>query len=298
VIAPLTRNLVLLGVVVALGLTAYLTPPSNEDSAAVPLTGIDPKNVSRVEILRPGKSATVAVRDAQGWQLHAPLRITGNRLRLERIAQVARESSYAQYDLDPQQRPRYGLAEPAVTLRLNENELRFGDLEPLRGRRYVEAAGVLHVTRNVLSQVDLTVTELVSPRPFPPGSRLQALFLGELSLTRNEAAGWKANPPGPAASADAMQALADAWRLVRAIEVRETNDQGELLGTIRARFANIEGALDLPLTRDGDNLVLRRPDLGVEYRLPRDADARLLGLTEAPEGGDRASAQPSSTNDR
>ena len=202
---------------------------------------------------------------------------------------------------------KFKLKSPRIRVRLNDVELGFGDTEPLEGRRYVLAGNTVHlITDSYYPRLIAPHTSFISLALLPEPTRLEAIELPQLTLT-HDAQGWKA---APSASPDAVNTLVQEWMAAQALQVRPyvapaTQDKPE---TVTLRVA--PGVLDRRSQRDSPSsipgvvpaatpasqegvqtslrfiiisrapeLILARPELGVQYHLPQDAAQRLLTLS-------------------
>ena len=80
--------------------------------------------------------------------------------------------------------------------------------------------------------------------------------------------------------ADAIRTLVSSWENARALYVREASGyQGE---TLRIFLEGVDEPLEFTLQRDYKDIILTRPDRGIQYHLAGDAGLKLLEFTTEP----------------
>ncbi len=81
--------------------------------------------------------------------------------------------------------------------------------------------------------------------------------------------------------ADSILMLVDAWRHAQATAVRPYEQSLDWKDVIRIELA--DGDLRFDLAHTDYELILGRPELGIQYHMTKGAGARLLGFT-SPDG--------------
>jgi hypothetical protein len=275
-------NLVLLLVVGGLGLLAAYKPGKEAPPAAEPLTPLSPAQIDRVRIERPGQPAVVLARADGRWQMREPLAAPANEMRLDSLLRLAEAKVLGRFPA-PAELAGYGLAEPAVTVTLNDGPaIAFGNTTPVDQRRYVLRDGAIHLIADTTFYfVSGDWGGFVDPRPVPADLPLTAIEVPGLSVTRGEG-GWQAVPAPEGLSADAVVEFVDSWKHARAFEV--TAWQGDAQGepvTLRSERGE---PIHFTLTAR-EPLELVRTDLGLAYHLPGSQAATLLQLPRPPADG-------------
>jgi len=161
-------NLLLAGIVGLLALLALGQHQRGERASR--LTALDPGRIGRIELLRQDQPAVVLERDGAQWWMREPSAAPADAGAVGRLLPVAEARSErampaAAADLD-----RLGLSAPAVRLRLDGLELRFGATEPIAELRYVQVGDIVHLVEDrYLPWLMTPVPELLSRRLLPPG---------------------------------------------------------------------------------------------------------------------------------
>jgi len=96
-----------------------------------------------------------------------------------------------------------------------------------------------------------------------------------------DAGNWRLDTDDGKVAAESITRLVDAWRYARATAVRPYQPSLDWNDVIRVELA--DGDLRFDLARTEYELVLGRPDLGIQYHLTKGTGARLLSI--APSNG-------------
>lgn len=268
-------NLVLLALAALLALAVYLgrtqTPPK------APLTPLAPETIREIQIEHLG-AETIRLEKADGaWQLRAPVQARADAFEVNAVLGLATlevQKTLAPETLDLAQ---LGLAPPRYRVRFNDLSLAIGGTEPLQYRRYVQQGGaVVLVNDPPSSALDADFSDLVSKALLPPGAAVRRLQLPGLELTRS-ADGWQARGRNAgAASAEQLQALAQAWQNASAMwnALEPGTPTGERV------HLTLEDGTELAFVVLGrePQLLLARPDLRVRYTLSRALADELLQI--------------------
>lgn len=268
-------NLVLLGVVLALLWLAIYQPGKEPPPEPQHITTLDAAAITRIAIVRSDQETLRLAKENNRWWLKEPFPIQANEDKVRSLLRFVETRSQHSLNAKTHDLKRFGLSEPRARLELNEAVFSFGDTHPLSGERYV-----LHQERIYLT-VDTTYHHLIaeaavyaSPRLVEGGKPLIAITLPNFNLHREEAK-WLIDPPDPAISADAIVRLVDEWKRSQAITVQRKQAVTTALGKVILQFQEAP-PLSYEIIRTDPELVLVRPDLGIEYHLSADAAKRLL----------------------
>ena len=272
-------NLVLLCVAVALALWVLRTPDDETIKAPLKLTNIDPEAITRIEVEPFGQDSIVLAKRSGYWYLKRPMRMPADESLAEAIAALAATQSLAQFAVEPQRLQDFGLGPARVLLRIDDLTLRFGDTEPLNGRRYVLVESTVHlVTDHFFHYLNQPPERFVHPAPLGPQADPVALEIPGLDLElRNQR--WTVQSGNTKPSADTVTALVAAWRRARASAVEPRDPAITLDGRLRVRLRGMPEPLDFAVGRRAEELVLIRTDLEIQYLLPAQTGERLLRLT-------------------
>ena len=124
-------------------------------------------------------------------------------------------------------------------------------------------------------------TNFVDRRLLPENAELSTLQLPGLSLTLNNDQQWQLSPENPEASDVAIKALVAQWQAANARYIRRY-DGATTAESITLEYADNRKTVTLHLIEQERELVLARPDWGIQYHFPGNMRDVLLGLP-APE---------------
>ncbi len=283
-------NLVLLGGVLLLVLVVVYQPGLQQPPPLEQLTTLVPAQITRIRIERSAGDTILLEKESSGWVLQAPVAMPANNFRVEAVLQTAQAPVHARMQAAEVSLAEFKLDQPRARLWLDTTGIAFGGTEPLSGRRYVQTGdSVALITDTGYFDLVGEFTAFADTALLAADARLIQIDLPALRLVRLREGGWMQAPnraqmpPAPDISMDMINALHDAWRLVRAVQVRPyVAAEHESAAADEVVFISVEGA-EAPLRFDilsrAPELVLARADLGVQYRLPGAAAERLFSLS-------------------
>lgn len=282
-------NIVLLGAAILLVLVVMYQPGLEKPSAPERLTSLVPAQISQIRIERSTRDTILLSKETSGWVLKAPLPLPANSFRVEAVLQVAEAPVHMRMSVVQASLAEFKLDQPQVRLWLDSVEIDFGSTEPLSGRRYVRIADTVSLITDT-SYFDLVgeFTAFADTALLPVDARLLQIDLPALRLVRLQEGGWTQAPnraqlpPEPDVSVDMINALHDAWRFARAVQVKpyvaaEEHAAGD--DVVCIRIADSEIPLRFDIVSRAPQLVLARVDLGIQYHLPESAAERLFSLS-------------------
>jgi hypothetical protein len=291
--ARLALNLGLCGLFGILVLLAVYEPGLEPPKPLPALSVLKGQAVKAIMIERADADPIRLEKDGERWIMRAPYSVLANRGRVQSILSFLEGTSQASFPAAGQELERFGLADPGVRLTADGEVFAFGDTHPLDHQRYVLFRDRVHLTVDGVYD-DLTADpgDFVSPRLVEDGPELVGIELPAATIERRGQA-WVLEPADSAVKEADLARLADDWRSAQALTIRKRRD------------AKPEGAISLKwnegppirfevLARSPD-LVLARPDLGLEYRLGGEMAGRLLAPAESaadPKGGAPAQDPP------
>jgi hypothetical protein len=280
-------NLVNLGLLVFIGILALLAlyePGIDAPPEKPRLLDIEREAVNRIHIERNGQKSITLVSEEPGqWRLVEPLDVAASDYRISSLLRITEQKSLGSYPADEERLAGYGLAEPRIVLTLNDTQrVAFGNSTPLDQRRYVLVGDRVHLVSDTLYYHLIgQYTTFIRQTLLPEGSAIQALSLPGLSI-RLEGARWQVEPKPEPYSADQVTQLVDAWKLASAIEIKPYDGQeGE---PVSIQLKGEEAPRRFLLTARSPDLVLARPDFGIEYHLAPEGAGGLLALSPMDKG--------------
>lgn len=272
----LVVNLGLLLLVAALALMAWLQPGLERPGDPEPLAMLDSALVSRLTLQRAGSDPIVLEREGAVWMMREPLRIPASAARVEALLPVLGTPVHAGFSADGVDPATYGLDEPRIRLQADGVELAFGATEPLSHRRYVGIGErIVLIDDQYHAWLQGGAADFVSRQLLPPGARVRALELPDVTLRRDGEGLWQAVPVD-ALSPDEIAVLVDDWGRAQALAV-EGHAPLVDADARRVRLMLDDGSeLEFAVIDDDGDPSFVRTDIGLAWRLSEAQAARLL----------------------
>lgn len=275
-------NIALLILVIASAVLANYLPGLNEPAPPPALTALKRDQVTRIAIERPAQPPLKFSKEKGGWVMTAPLQVAANEFRIESLLDITETPSHGQFPSTGQDLAKFKLDKSPVRVRLNDTQIAFGDSEPLNQRRYVALGTAIHVIDDLdFQSLSAPPATWVSMFLLPRDAKLTELILPDLKLIRNKQDDWSLSPASTSISADALNAFIDEWRHAQALDVKPYVE-GPTQGSVQIQLARQSQPLRFTIMARKPDLILARPELGVQYHLSAESGERLLQLAASP----------------
>ena len=249
---------------------------------AVKLTALSPAAIDRLVITN--HSGTIMLTKQGGaWRLSQPVAIAANGVRVDDLLEIAQAESQSRFAAVGRDLSEYGLAKPAVRLRLNDTELQFGGVTPVGQQRYVKVGDTIHlIADRYMFELTGNAAAWVNRNLVPSGKRIEALQLPDMKLTRNDKGEWGVAPPNAEIPADTVQRLVKEWSDAQALRVTPYGKQAAQ-GEVVIGVAGQTQPLRYQIIARKPELILARPELGMQFYVASEQADRLLSLkTKTP----------------
>lgn len=272
-------NVGLAAALLALVWVVWQEPGHAPKPAAVKLTALAPAAIANIVISGNNGPVTLAKKYGQWW-LQEPLKAPANPVRVENLLQVAEAESLSRFPAAGRDLAQFGLDKPTLRLRLNDTELSFGGVTPVGRQRYVLLGDTIHlINDNYLFGESADAAAYISRDLLPKDKDIAAIDLPVAKLTRGDKGEWTMTPADKGVSQDAIRNVADAWREAQALRVAPYDRRPEQ-GAVAIRFTGGQSPLRYGIIAREPELILARPDLGMQYYLAADQAARLLTVAK------------------
>lgn len=261
-------NLLLLLVVAALGLFAWLEP-GKEPERLDRLTGRSPDGVQGLRIEHPDGRVLEFTQQGGGWHMLRPYDLPANRIRLTALARVVEAPIIGSFSLPKENLAQFGLDKP-IRLQVDSDSFQFGASNPVNNQRYVEHGGRLNlVIDRFYHHLGALPEQLLSPSLLPEGSRLKEIKVPQYRLYKT-GMGWAMEPADPNLSPDDLNQRVQDWLRAQSLQI--------------VAIDKVEGGEEVVLTLEDDRidrfLIQKRegqiwlidPDLKIGYLLPGGSD--------------------------
>jgi len=277
-------NLLLLVAIGILILVAYFEPGIDEQTEIPAITTLNKDQLRRIHLNRPVRDDLVLLNTgAQRWVIEHMPELPADNYQVNALQKLAEQKavrSYAASELDLAQ---LQLDPPYATAVLNDTAIEFGNLEPLQGLRYVRVADQVHLIPDLyLHLIEASYTQFVRRRLFDENTRFASIALPGFSVVKTDQ-GWAVEPQQEV-PADNLQQFVDRWRAATGLNIQaaDATTEGDSIELIQADTGE---RINLVISAREPELVLVRPDLGIQYRMG-ELGVSLLNLT-VPESGDQ-----------
>jgi hypothetical protein len=267
-------NLLLLVGIVALGLVARFEPGIEAPAEAPAITALKVDDVHRMHVNRPLRDDLVLVRRSPGnWIIDRPAPLPADDFKVRALARLAEQKPVRSYPAADMDLAALQLSPPYATIVLNDTPVEFGNLEPIDGLRYVRVGERVHlIPDNYLPLMESSFTQFVRDRLLDKDARIEAIHLPDLSLSRTEQ-GWQMDPD-KGLSAAVLQQFVNIWQDASALNIQAANPE-QSGDAIEIRLKGKETPVRLQIISRKPELVLVRPDYGIQYRMGNRSEAML-----------------------
>jgi hypothetical protein len=267
-------NLLLACVAILLVLVILYQPGMESPLDTQPVTSIDATGIARIRVTRNERSPLAFAKSGTDWYLTREKPLPASNFQIHALLNILGalpDRSYPASDMDL---ASAGLDPPQATLLLNDTLMTIGNTEPLENKRYVRHEDTVYLlTDKYQHLINADWTNFVARKLLPDNAGLTTLQLPGLSLTMNDAGQWY-SPEDPDADAPAILAQ---WQAAVASYVRRY-DGAAGNGTITLTFSDTPEAVTLLIIEQEPELVIARPDWGIQYHFVGSMRDSLPGL--------------------
>jgi hypothetical protein len=273
-------NLGLAIVAIALVLVVIYRPGIEPGPVPLRLTSaLDPAAVISITVRRDLRPPLTLTRQADDWYVFTGERevpAAGFQVNaLLRLLTTTATQHYSVATLDP---AALGLEPPQATVSIDDLEFRFGATGALENRRYVQHRDMVYLIDDQYQHlVNADWASFVNRRLIGNRDAITRLELPDMTLERTAGENWQVEPAQDTTTADALQTLVDNWQQVQALYVRTYagTDSSETV-TIHTQDAGLP--IELQIISHAPDLVIARPDWGIQYHLTTGLEDSLFTL--------------------
>jgi len=271
-------NLLLLVAIGMLILVAYFEPGIDEQAAAPAITTLKMDQLHRIHLNRPVRNDLVLVKTApQGWVIEHRPELPADDYQVNALQRLAEQKAVRSYPVAELDLVQLQLDPPYATAILNDTAIEIGNLDPLQGLRYVRVADQVHLIPDLYLQlIEASYTQFVRRQLFADNTRFARIALPDFAIAKTDQ-GWTVEPQQEV-SADQLQQFVDRWQVATGLNIQAADStvEGESVELIQAGTGN---SVNFVIGAREPELVLVRPDLGIQYRMG-ELGGSLLSLSE------------------
>ncbi len=259
-------NLLLLCCVVGLVIFLIMDDSAEVIEQDITLTNIDPENIHVIRIERRDLDDIIFQKQGDHWNMQSPFNLPANHSRMELMLKLLQAHSYDHFSAADNDLSPFMLAIPAISIILNDTRIAFGDTNPLEEKlRYVLVKDTVHIINDSLfHQLQTSATFFLDLKLLPRDARVKAIQLPEPGIENDE--GVKLS--------DTHYKILNAWDQAESISVRKYEEIAPI-DTIKLELSRGE-IIAFVITSDRPNLILARPDKGIQYHISSTVADRLF----------------------
>jgi len=283
-------NLLLLLGVGILVLIARYEPGIRHTPPDATLTPIHTNEVTRIQLSRKDQPPLLLELDDGTWRIAQSPPLPAEESQVASLARLADQTAQRSYPVADMDLKKLELDPPDSSVTLNDLTLDFGALDALDGLRYARVGPRVFMIPDLYQYlIDADASQFVRRRILDPDTHIHRIELPDLTLESVEGR-WQATPdPGSAVDSDQLARFVERWENAQALSTRRdaTNDNA---GTVKLLLRGQDQPVTLVIRARDPELVLARPEWGVQYVMGEAAD-RFLKLA-APAATPAESAPP------
>jgi hypothetical protein len=297
-------NLVLLLAAFGLALVAWFKPGVKPEETPRPITtGLTPEQTGSITVERLSRDPLKFIKHDSRWFLLADNReLPAADFQVRALLRLLEATATHHYPAGSLDLATLGLQPPQARVAMDDLDFRFGSTDALKNQRYVQVDDTVYLIDDQYQHlINADWPNFVSRQMLEGRGVITRLELPDMTLSYSDDGHWQLEPEQKGVSADALQILIENWQNATALLTRRYADSaaGEAV-TVHTRGSDQPLVLRL-VTRTPD-LVLARPDWGIQYQLPASEADSLFSLPQpapepaaAPAGGAALPATQSPT---
>lgn len=285
-------NLTLAGVATVLGLVIFYKPGLAPPPVPETITQVSAESITRIRVTRKERMPLNFVKGDSGWQLENHRVLPASEFQLHAVLGILSARPGHSYPDDALNLAEAGLDPPLATLLLNDTLINIGGTTPLDRQRYVQHGNTVYLLNDTYQHlVNADWTNFVDRRLVPADAVLTGLQLPDFTLTRNDEQHWQVSPASRDSDTVGLETFVQNWQSADATYIRRFDGDAPAGQPVILTLAGNRPAVKLYLAAREPELILTRPDWGIQYYFPGHMSATLLGLP-ADTGSDEPPTQP------
>jgi hypothetical protein len=285
-------NLALFCLAGLLALIVVYRPGIEPEPVPQTLTALSADGISRIEVTRAAREPLHFTRQAGDWVLAGSSELPASNFQIHALLALLQAQATRSYPADSLDLEALGLNPPQATLLLDDISFNIGITDAVDKLRYVQTGNtVFLVTDRYQHLINADWSSFVERRLLPASASLSRLQLPEFTLSLAADRQWQLYPADPAVSTEALQSLVSSWEQATAYYVRRHQGNADT-GTITLEFSDKEKPVTLHIMAHSPELILARPELGIQYHLQSNMAQTLLALPVNKQETDTLSVTP------
>jgi hypothetical protein len=273
-------NLVLLLAALGLALVAYFKPGVQPVDAPLPIAaGLAPGAAGTIAVERLNRDPLKFSKHDDRWFLLADNReLPAADFQVRALLRLLEATATRHYPAGSLDLASLGLEPPQARVVMDGVDFRFGATDALEDQRYVQVADTVYLIDDQYQHLlNADWSNFVSRQLLEGRGAITRLELPDMTLAYADDGHWRLDPAQEAVGADALQTLIENWQNATALLTRRYagGASGE---TVTVQTRGSDAPLVLRIVSRTPDLVLARPDWGIQYQLPASEADSLFTL--------------------
>jgi hypothetical protein len=271
-------NLALAMLALLLVAVVWLRPGLEPETTPATITTLEPGQVSSINITRLQGAPLGFRKQNDVWLIESDPPIPADAFQLRTILALLQANSIRSYPAEALDLKGLGLDPPQASIMFNGTRIAIGNIEPIDKLRYLKTDTTIHLVEDRYQHLlNAGFNNFVRRHLLPEDASIIALQLPGLTLQQGNGINWQLVPDDPDTSADAINTLLNNWLHASALYVRRL-EPGEFDNTISLTLKGENEPVVFTLISREPDLVLARPEWGIQYHLTADVGQGLLAL--------------------
>ena len=273
-------NLALLALAGILALVIFYQPGITPEPAPQAVTALGGKNIKRIQVVRMTRDPLTFTRHDGEWFLSGDRELPASNFQVSSLLAVLQTAAIRSYPVDSVEPETLGLAPPLATLTLDNVHFKIGITDALDKLRYLQTGDtVFLVSDRYQHLISADWPGFVSRKLLPASAGISQLQLPHTILSLSADNQWQQSAATDSVDAGKLQILVDSWQQASATYIRHyqpvTGSE-----TVTLEFSTAAEAVTFQIVARTPELILARPDLGIQYHLQADMAGILLAVPE------------------
>lgn len=277
-------NLVLLALVASIVAFLYLRPaPKEQGEKSYELSALKLADFNNISIEFPAKAPLTFEKIDGYWHIVQPYKARADQMAVQRMLSIVAATSNEKFPATDL--ARFGLDNPRLKLKLDNEEFLFGTFNPVSSDQYVAYKGSVYLLPSSYSDyASVQAVEFIDKAPLKPNEKVTGFDFSHLEqwesirLNVDLVDGkWKVSTPNAKPSQDDMNAwLEGDWQHASATSVETyTPDRKATYPSFEVKLKD-GSKVHFDKLQESPELILGRPDEGISYHFPQDVGFTML----------------------
>lgn len=277
-------NLALLLLVGAIAAFLYFRPAATtQEQKSYQLSALKLANFTKLSVEFPAKAPVMFEKIDGYWRLSKPYRARADQVSVLRILSLAIASSSEKFPANDL--ARFGLDNPRLKLKMNDETFSFGTYNPVTSEQYVAYKDSVYLLPGTYSEAaSVQVVELIDKNPFKPTEQIVGFNFAHLEQWEDTRLSvdlvdgkWKASVANAKPNQNQMKEWYDNYWVHNPAQSVEpyTPDRKATYPSFEVKLKD-GSKVHFDKLQESPELQLGRPDEGMMYHFPQDVGFSML----------------------